>query len=202
MTRRIWCLVILVPLLGFEPDLKPTQDQAREAVRQSVESADAPSYLTKKGFSCHSTCDTDRQYLCEVGIGEGKVLSAYLHSRGYTWHNFDSTIHEIEIAPSNSPVEENSEVTSFGTTYRPCCNFPYTANLWDSNRECWGPSQTVVCSNMPRGCGHTALLVAGPEGNCYYWPDTCLPDGYKEDKLITVCPHPRVEFRLCEKIDE
>ena len=202
MMRRIWYLVVLIPLLGFEPDRKTTEDLAREAVRHSVETADAPSYLNAKGFSCHSTCDTDRQYLCEVGIGDGKVLSAWLQPRGYTWHKIDAVINEIESAPSGSPLGENSEVTEFGTSYRPCCNFPYRAHLWDSSRECWGPLHTVVCSNKRRGCGEGALLVLGPESNCYYWPDTCLPDGYREDKSFSVCPHPRVEFRLCEEIDE
>ena len=202
MMRRIWYLVVLLPLLGFEPDWKLTQDQAREAVRHSVETADAPSFLIKKGFNCHSTCDADRQYLCEVSIGEGKVFSTWLQPSGYTWRRIDSVINEFDIAPSNSPLEVDSEVTAFGTTYRPCCNFPYKAHLWDINQQCWGPSETVVCSNVPRGCGHGVYHVIGPEGNCYYWPDTCLPDGYKEDKLFTVCPHPRVEFRLCEKLDE
>lgn len=202
MTLRILSLVILFLLLGFEPDGTLSPDSARDAVRRSVETSDAPSYLNKEGFSCHSTCDADRQYLCEVSIAEGKVLSAWLQLDGYTWRRIDTLVNEVEIVPSDSPMDESSEVTSFGTTYTPCCNFPYRARLWDSSRECWGPGQTVVCSNKRRGCSDEALHVVGPEGNCYYWPNTCLPEGYKEDKLFSACPRPTNEFPLCEKMDE
>lgn len=80
---------------------------------------------------------------------------------------------------AETACEARDTATCDGGDESPCA--VAQAHPYDINRSCYYPEQNepLACHDVSAGCGDAETLAVGPDGECWVFPDTCLPLGYQ-----------------------
>jgi hypothetical protein len=62
----------------------------------------------------------------------------------------------------------------------PSCNV-VSARRLEPERECGSASEAIACRNLEQACGDALTLARDMEGALFLLPNTCLPEGWRED---------------------
>jgi len=70
----------------------------------------------------------------------------------------------------------------------PDCDFEVRASNFNAEQSCWEEATPVGCiASRVAICGEMTTKAIGPDGDCYLFPKTCLPEGFEEAPFGMTC---------------
>lgn len=67
------------------------------------------------------------------------------------------------------------------------CVADISADKYNKDGDCWGPSENVGNDWWPNGCDTAAVVAVDSNGDYWRFPDSCIADGYdpvEDDRVL------------------
>ena len=132
----------------------------------------------------HSQEDLLAASLTMTTVNSGKIWNGLILSSLGLWAacSGDDSVDTSESDGSLATSRDSGSVICAGLdeqacTEQPAC-FPSYAEKYDTTSTCW--STAFVECHAEQFCGGRVTLVAGPEGACWRFSNTCTPEGWQQ----------------------